>query len=218
VVAVAAIGAGAPAAPRAASVSGSLVVWDRGDRQAEDVGQAVVWLEPPAREMPGPDTATVITEGKEFRPRVTVVPVGSTVSFPNNDGFNHNVFSLSPESPFDLGLYGRGQAKSAGFPRAGLVRVYCNVHANMSAFIVVVPTRLYTRPAADGSFSLEDVPPGRYLLKAWHERAGAIAERAVIVPERGTRDLRIELDARQFRPVEHLNKYGRPYRTAGRRY
>jgi plastocyanin len=222
VLAVALIGATA-AGPHAAGhrlppVTGTLVVWDRGDRQAEDVAQAVVWLEGTPPDSAAPDTATVLTEQKEFRPRVTVVTVGSTVAFPNNDGFNHNVFSLSPESAFDLGLYGRGRSRSADFPRAGLVRVYCNVHATMSAFVLVLPTGRYARPAADGSFRIDGVPPGRYALKAWHERADAVAEQAVVIPAGGGADLRIELDARQFKPVEHLNKFGKPYRTAGRRY
>lgn len=205
-------------APRAARVSGSLVVWDKGDRQAEDVGEAVVWLEAAGRDSTSPDTAAVLTEQKEFRPRISVVTVGSTVRFPNNDGFNHNVFSLSPEGPFDLGLYGRNRVKSAAFPRAGLVRVYCNVHASMSAFVLVLPTPRHARPSVDGRFRFEDVPPGRYTLKAWHERADAVAERVVVVSPRGTDDLRIELDARRFTPVEHLNKFGKPYRTTGRRY
>jgi plastocyanin len=210
--------AGVPAVAQQVAVSGTLLVRDKGDRQAEDVGQAVVWLEAAGLTAPAPDSAVVMTEGKEFRPRITVVAVGSTVSFPNNDPFNHNVFSLSPESSFDLGLYGRGRSRSADFPRAGLVRVYCNVHATMSAFVVAVPTPYHARPAADGTFRLEGVPAGRYTLKAWHERAAAVAERELIVSPRGVDPLRVELDARRFTPVAHLNKFGQPYRTAGRRY
>jgi plastocyanin len=210
--------AGSGRARRTASVSGSLTVWDTGDRQAEDVGQAVVWLEGGAPDSLAPDTSTVLTEQKEFRPRVTVLPVGSVVAFPNNDPFNHNVFSLSPERQFDLGLYGRGKSKSIDFPSAGLVRVYCNVHATMSAFVVVVPTAFHARPAADGSFRLDGVPAGRYTLKAWHERSETVAERPLVIGARGMDDVRIELDARQFKPEQHLNKFGKPYRTAGRRY
>jgi plastocyanin len=217
VAALAAPAGGAPAAP-AAAVTGTLVVRDKGDRQAEDVGRAVIWLEADGVPAPAPDTAVVLTEGKEFRPRVSVVTVGSTISFPNNDPFNHNVFSLSPESQFDLGLYGRGRAKTADFPKSGLVRVYCNVHATMSAFVVAVPTAFHTRPSADGTFRLDAVPAGRYQLKAWHERAAAVTEQALVVGARGAGDLRVELDARQFAPVQHLNKFGQPYRTAGRRY
>jgi hypothetical protein len=209
---------GAPASAQDPAVSGTLVVRDRNDRQAADVGQAVIWLEAPGLPAPPPDTLVVLTEGKEFRPRITVLTAGSTVSFPNNDPFNHNVFSLSPEAPFDLGLYGRNRSKTADFPRPGLIRVYCNVHATMSAFIVSIPSAVHARPAADGAFRVEGVPAGRYRLKAWHERAAAVAELDIVVGPRGLADVRVDLDARQFAPVQHLNKFGQPYRTAGRRY
>jgi plastocyanin len=195
------------------------LVRDRGDRQAEDVGQAVIWLEAAGVAAPAPDTVVVLTENKEFRPRITVITVGSTVSFPNRDPFNHNVFSLSPERTFDLGLYGRNAPpKTADFPAPGLVRIYCNVHATMSAFVVAVPNGFHAQPAADGSFRLDSVPAGRYTLKAWHERAGTVTALPLVVTARGVTDLRVELDARQFKPVQHLNKFGQPYRTAGRRY
>jgi plastocyanin len=200
-------------------VTGTLAVRDKGDRQAGDVGRAVIWLESAAVPAPPPDTVVVLTEQKEFRPHITVVTIGSTVSFPNRDPFNHNVFSLSPEKTFDLGLYGRNAPpKTADFPTAGLIRIYCNVHATMSAFVVAVPNAHHAQPAADGTFRLDGVPAGRYRLKAWHERAAAVAEQDVVVGAGGPVNLRVELDARQFTPVPHLNKFGQPYRTTGRRY
>src|SRR5690242_11557759 len=119
-----------PMAPGA--VSGRVSIAEKGNKSGSDVGQAVVWLEG-ANPQPAPaKPVSIITEGKEFRPRVAVVTAGSTVTFPNNDPFNHNVFSLSDEAPFDLGLYGRGQSKSTRFSRPGVIRVYCNVHATMA--------------------------------------------------------------------------------------
>ena len=91
---------------------------DKGNRQAEDVGQAVIWLDGPGAGGQ-PVAAEITTADKAFSPHVLVVPVGSTVSFPNHDPFNHNVFSLSDEQPFDLGLYGRGETRSVRFTRAG---------------------------------------------------------------------------------------------------
>jgi hypothetical protein len=88
----------------------------------------------------------------------------------------------------------------------------------MSAFVLVLATPFHTRPAADGTFRLAVVPPGRYVLKAWHERADAVAEHAIVVPDAGLAGLRIEVDARQFKEVTHLNKFGQPYRAVGRRY
>ena len=203
-----------------AVVSGRVTVMERGNKQATDVGTAVVWLEAAAgtaaRQAP-PKTYDVIAEGKDFRPRVTVVPVNSTVRFPNNDPFNHNVFSLSEEGPFDLGLYGRGEARGTKFTRPGLVRVYCNVHANMAAFILVRDNASYTQPGGDGSFSIAGVAPGKYLLHAWHERAADVKQE-VDVTAQGLTGLDLQLDARGYKFVQHLNKFGQPYSRGGARY
>ena len=219
-VAVAAVTmAAASLAAQNAAVRGTVTVLERGNRAASDVDEAVVWL---VRERPGrqgrPDTMEITARRREFLPHVAVVTPGDAVRFPNADGFNHNVFSLSAEGPFDLGLYGRGEARSAEFGRPGVIRVYCNVHASMSAYVVVVPDNLFARPAADGSFSIAGVPPGRYVLRAWHERATRAVEQEVVVGATGVADLTLSLDASGFRPEAHLNKYGQPYQAGGRRY
>jgi plastocyanin len=198
-------------------VGGRITIIDRGDRPAEDVGQAVAWLTTPAPIGTSPISAQIGTEKKEFSPHVLVIPVGSTVSFPNHDPFNHNVFSLSVETPFDLGLYSRGQARSVVFARPGIVRVYCNVHAQMSAIVVVRDNPYFTQPSSDGSFTISGVPPGRYVIHVWHERAAEVT-RDLEVPPAGIGDLHLELDARGYRFVPHLNKEGKPYRQQGRRY
>lgn len=200
---------------RAGDVRGRLTVIDRGDHQAKDVGQAVIWLDGTGPVQPV--TVDITTADKEFSPHVLVVPVGSTVAFPNHDPFNHNVFSLSAEQPFDLGLYGRGQTRSVKLEHAGIIRVYCNVHAQMSALIVVRNGPHFAQPAGDGSFVLPQVPAGRYLLHAWHERAEDVAE-PVEVPPGGLANVALQLDARGYRFKPHLNKYGQPYPQEGRRY
>jgi plastocyanin len=205
----------AGAAWHAADVHGRLTVIDKGNRQADDVGQAVVWLDGSAPVQP--ISAEITTSKKAFSPHVLVVPVGSTVSFPNHDPFNHNVFSLSEEQPFDLGLYGRGQTRSVRLQRAGVIRVYCNVHAQMSALIVVRDGPYFAQPEGDGSFVLVQVPPGSYLLHAWHERADEVTQ-PLEVPAGGLADIALQLDARGYRFKPHLNKYGQPYPQEGRRY
>ena len=203
---------------RAATLTGHLTLLEKGDKQAEDVGQAVIWLATKATvPAPAPVRAEINTADKEFSPHVLVLPAGSTVTFPNHDPFNHNVFSLSEENPFDLGLYGRGETRTVKFGRAGIVRIYCNVHPQMSAIVMVRDNPYYSRPSSDGSFTIEDVPPGRYVLHAWHERAPEMS-RELLMPVRGSGSLELQLDARGYKFKPHLNKFGRPYPQQGRRY
>jgi plastocyanin len=204
------------ALPAEVVVGGRVTMLDKDDHPG-DVGQAVVWLATPAPVAVAPARAEIGTANKEFSPHVLVVAVGSTVSFPNHDPFNHNVFSLSEESPFDLGLYGRGEGRSVKFSRPGVVRVYCNVHAQMSAIVVVRDNPYVTQPGSDGIFSLPSVPAGSYLLHVWHERAPEVS-RQLQVPPTGIENLAVELDARGYRFKPHLNKFGQPYPQQGRRY
>lgn len=208
-----------PALLPVATVSGHLKVLDRGGQTAQDVDQAVIWLMP-ARGTPpavAAGRAQVVTEHRTFNPHVTVVAVGSTVQFPNRDGFNHNVFSLTEGDQFDLGLQDRGEGKSATFQTPGIVNVFCNVHSTMSAIVLVRNTPWFAQPTADGSFSIGNVPAGEYVLHAYHERAGE-STRPVTVTGAGATFPDLTLDARAYTQQEHLNKYGRPYARTGRRY
>ena len=209
--------AGRVPTPPASVVSGRMTVMEKGNKLAGDVGQAVLWLEAPGAAPAKSRKADVIAEEKEFRPHISVVAVGSTVSFPNHDPFNHNVFSLSQEASFDLGLYSRGQVKSVTVGRPGIIKVYCNVHATMSAFLVVRDNGYYGQPAADGSFTIEGVPPGHYVLHAWHERAGETTQPVDVTPA-GAKNVVLELDARGYKFVQHVNKFGQPYAKGGARY
>jgi plastocyanin len=103
-----------------------------------------------------------------FVPRVVPVAVGTAVDFPNMDPIYHNVFSLSPVKRFDLGKYPRGQSKAVVFNRTGLVNVYCDIHSDMAAFVLVLPHHAFVQPRADGTFELDGLPPGRYELHVWH--------------------------------------------------
>ena len=204
------------ATPHDAEISGRIVMIDKGDRPAEDVGQAVVWLAGASAPVT-PVEVEIGTSDKAFSPHVLAVPAGSTVGFPNHDPFNHNVFSLSEGNAFDLGLYGRGETRAMRFTQPGIVRVYCNVHAQMSAIVVVRDNPYFAQPSSDGSFRLASVPPGRYTLHLWHERAPEVT-RELIVPDTGVGALVLELDARGYRFTPHRNKHGQPYPQQGRRY
>ena len=126
----------------------------------------------PASATPSPARTTISQRNESFVPRVAAITRGSTVEFPNFDAYFHNVFSLSRGASFDLGRYPKGESRQRTFTRPGLVKVYCHLHSDMSATIVVFEHPFYAVPSEDGSFVLADVPPGRYRLAAWHERIG----------------------------------------------
>jgi plastocyanin len=120
-----------------------------------------------------PKRAIVEQRGREFLPSLVAVPVGSTIAFPNFDNVFHNVFSTSPLAPFDLGLYKAGEAREYKFEKEGIIRLGCNLHANMSAFIVVVSAPAYTVTDDKGNWSFKRVIPGRYKLRAWSIKSAA---------------------------------------------
>jgi len=197
-------------------VTGRIAILERNNKPSPDLGAAVVYLEGGTRTVLRPEVFDIATSDKEFVPHVVVATVGSTVRFPNHDPFNHNVFSASEPNQFDLGLYGRGHAKGHTLSSPGLVRVFCNIHPRMVAFVVVLATRSFAQPTADGSFAIDDVAPGRYTLHVWHERGPQVSQE-IIVGKDGLSDLAVELDARGFRAMTHKNKYGKDYPTnAGR--
>lgn len=132
----------------------------------------VVFLEGDLPDTEKPVHTELIQRNQRFEPQLLVVPAGSTVSFPNADPIFHNVFSLSSTKKFDLGYYPEGHTRTVKFDEPGVVQVYCHLHPNMYAAVVVTPNQWYTRPANDGSFQLSGIPPGTYQLVAWHTRAG----------------------------------------------
>ena len=117
---------------------------------------------------------------RRFMPDLVVVPVGSAVSFPNMDPIFHNIYSLSKPKTFDLGSYDKGETRKVVFPKPGIVDVYCHLHPNMAATIVVTPNRWYARPDRIGQFRIPNVPPGQYTVVAWHKSAGFFRKSIVI--------------------------------------
>lgn len=117
-------------------------------------------------------TREIVQDHEAFVPRVVAVTRGSTVAFPNSDPIFHNVFSLSRAGTFDLGRYPRGQSRSRELKDTGLIKVFCHIHSQMSASIMVFDHPYFTTPEVDGTFELRGVPEGRYTLVGWHERVG----------------------------------------------
>ena len=142
------------------------------DTTADELARVVIYLEGPGLKAAAPERGTLTQKNRRFDPEIVVVPLGSTVSFPNEDPIFHNVFSLSRSKQFDLGYYPAGETRSVRFEKAGIVQIYCHIHPDMSAAIVVLPNAFWTRPESGGRFSLPDVPPGDYDLVAWHRSAG----------------------------------------------
>lgn len=175
--------------------------------------QAVVYAEPlsgtaPAREVPA---VSISQRNKTFSPRVVGVPVGAVVQFPNDDQIFHNVFSLTPGHAFDLGLYRAGQAKSRTIASPGLVRIFCNIHPQMTALLVAAPTPWITTTAGDGAWRLE-LPAGRYRLTAVSDRA---TPATVEVTVGGTTSApALTLDESTYVATRHTNKFGKPYSEA----
>jgi plastocyanin len=156
-----------------------------------DRTRSVVYLETAPRgafETADSGRAVMNQRNETFVPHVLAITTGTTVEFPNSDRIYHNVFSLSKTRPFDLGRYAVGHSKSVRFDRAGIVRVFCEIHSHMSAFIVVFNHPFYAMTDADGRYRLDNVPPGNYAVVAWNE--GVSSDPApVAVPNGGTAEL-----------------------------
>jgi plastocyanin len=132
-----------------------------------------------------PTSRQVVEQVNEtFVPRVVAVTRGSVVAFPNGDPYFHNVFSLSRAGTFDLGRYRQGQTREERFTKPGLIKVFCHIHSHMSASILVLDHPYFTVPRPDGTFTLPDVPRGKYTLVGWHERVGERASSVVVEPGR----------------------------------
>jgi plastocyanin len=144
---------------------------DQAERKQTDEGpKIIVWAEPEAGEatfvLPK-EKLEVKQQNKAFVPDLLAIQVGTTVGFPNLDPLYHNVFSYSKAKRFDLGRYSRGKSKDITFDEVGVVEVFCEIHENMHAFIIVVDTPYFTRSGKNGRFTLT-VPDGRYRVFAWY--------------------------------------------------
>jgi plastocyanin len=149
--------------------------------------------------------------GKKFVPSLVAVTAGQTVSFPNGDPFFHNVFSPSVARTFDLGQYRAGETKRRQLLRPGVVDVYCNIHPEMSATILVLPNRRFAMTRKDGSFTIRSVPSGRWKLYAYSRGAERPVGVDVEVQPGKTTTVYLEIVARRS-DFRHRNKYGEKYR------
>jgi plastocyanin len=198
-------------------VSGQISLIERQGADRSDPGSAVVYLEAKGRvesqgtPRPVLRQTTMAMRGREFVPHVRTILAGGSVAFPNKDPFSHNVFSNAEAGPFDLSLYRRGVSRSQTFARPGIYPMYCNIHSRMVSFVIAVPTPYVATVASDGRVMITDVPAGSYVLHAWHEHAGGVVTREIVVAPAGLPGQHIVLDARAYVAAPHLNKFGLPY-------
>ena len=162
--------------------------------------------------------AQLLQKDKSFKPHILVIPVGTVVDFPNRDPFFHNVFSYFEGKRFDLGLYESGSSRSVRFDHPGISYIFCNIHPEMSAVVVSMPTPYYAVSDRAGQFSIAAVPAGRYILHVWHERSlpdvlkNLTREVAVSEGSSFLGTLRLTEAGNLYQT--HKNKYGRDYDSA----
>lgn len=149
--------------------------------------RSVVYLDPAPQAAFEPRDAPrgrIDQRDETFVPHVLAIVAGTTVDFPNSDVIYHNVFSLSKAKSFDLGRYARGKSKSVRFDSPGIVRVFCEIHSHMSAFVLVFAHRYFAVTDTDGGYRIDNVPPGNYNVFVWNESL-PLESRRVNVPDTG---------------------------------
>jgi plastocyanin len=216
--------AGKPPAPVIAPVTAQVTIVRPAEtakkNSSEDDSDAVVWLAPLDSQdnVVGPRAAStpqLVQKDKMFEPHVLVIQAGSMVAFPNKDPYFHNVFSLFDGKRFDLGLYEAGTSKMVKFDRVGVSFIFCNIHENMAAVIVAVPTPYFGKSDAKGHLTIAGVPDGRYEMHVWYEHCDADElkrlDRTLTIAD-STRTLdAIHVPYSALLNLAHKNKYGEDY-------
>jgi plastocyanin len=195
-------------AARAGVLSGSVNVVDSEGKAVNPAG-AIVYIVGFTEEPPK-TVATIEQRNRQFVPELLPITVGQEISFPNRDAFLHNVFSSSSVRPFDLGSYKQGESKKKSFPKAGAIDVYCNIHPEMAATILVLPNRRWARVDGTGRYQIDGVPKGKWTAFAYVRLATKPVSAAIEISDEAaaTLDLTIARGAAKA----HVNKYGEAYR------
>jgi plastocyanin len=204
---------------KAARISGSIILRDSHAAAVvrhKDFSGVVVYAEPTNTALAAFSFRHVVMlqKDKMFSPHILPIVTGTTVDFPNADPIFHNAFSSFNGQIFDVGLYPPGSSKSVRFSKAGVVRVFCNIHPTMSSIILVLNTEYFAASNKDGSFEI-NVPPGEYSLKVFHERATEQTlsglTRKITVTEQGLRVPPVDVSEAGYLLAPHKNKYGKDY-------
>lgn len=194
----------------ALALSGTVILQTQAGQQTTpaDMANTVIYFRPASGAVrPHPGHYRMYTHDSQFDPRTLVVPVGSTVNFPNQDHILHNVFSVSPVATFDLGYYGLGGNGRYTFTKPGVALIYCNVHSAMQADVLILDTPYYTQPSRNGRFSLSGLPAGTGKLWIWNPRAEAHS----VAATSPSRNMELELTLTRPLLTQHVNKERRAY-------
>jgi|SRR5580704_5680983 plastocyanin len=209
----------APAEDSHLDVSGEVTLLPQeGGALEKDASRVVEWLVPaiqdPASARNDAGKYQMVQREKRFEPDMLVVPVGSSVTFPNRDPWFHNVFSLYRGKRFDLGLYQAGDSKVVRFDRVGPSYIFCNIHPQMAAVILTVDSKYYGVTDKGGHTTISGVPAGKYRMHVWYENADADALEALtrdvsVGEDRSLPSITIGVVEHDLR--QHKNKYGKDY-------
>ena len=193
------------------TIRGQVTIQKKDGQDKRDYSEVVVYVadyEEPVRA-----EVQIVQRNREYVPRVLPVAVGTEVSFPNADEIEHNVFSHSAIADFDLGRFGKGRSKAVRFEKVGVAEIFCNVHKNMVAYVVVAPNPAFAVTRADGAFELRGVPLGRHRLAIWERFAKPrLQEIEVDVATGGiARIAPIAIREQSESDPPHKNKFGTDY-------
>jgi hypothetical protein len=191
---------------------------DKTSHHHDHLPAAALWLSPvnpsPNIPWPGSGSYALVQKNRMFSPHVLVIPIGAVVSFPNEDPFFHNVFSLFEGKRFDLGLYEKGSSKTVQFNRAGVSYLFCNIHPTMSAVVIAVSTPFWSIATAEGEMRIEGLEAGEYDAHLWVEGEGQDkldkwTHRVIL--QKGNNDVGEFQVAHVLTSPSHTNKFGQPY-------
>jgi plastocyanin len=196
----------------AATVSGQIRLMESQNsavRKKSDYSGVVVWLNSPGttRRLAVSKHAQMLQRDKKFSPHILAVQTGTIVDFPNLDPIFHNAFSNFDGKIFDVALYPPGSSRSVRFDRPGIVRVFCNIHPQMSAIIVVVNSPYFAITDQEGEYRIANVATGTYKINFFHELSKSLTIKGEPVEMAA-----IRISEAGYLPVAHKNKYGQDYR------
>lgn len=196
------------------TVKGKVTVHKSDGSVSPDASDVVVFVADVDEPVKGV-TASIRQKERRFDPRVLAVARGTELQFTNQDPHQHNVFSNSPGGRFDVGLADPGETKKWVAEKSAMLDVYCNVHPDMAAYLVVAPSRLFAQTGKDGTFEIKGVPAGKHTLTVWERFARPKFKAVEVDATEGAAPLEIQVDEKATADDPHKDKKGANYRGNG---